>query len=191
MFTTTGSFGVIAGLLLLVQLFVMLAAERKPELGMARAVGMQRGWVVGAFATEGWMYALAATALGAVVGIGLGWVVVFLSQRIFNTKHSQFDLSFAVRPESIALAFAIAFVIALLTIVVTSARVSRLNIIRAIREIPEPPPRRKRRWVVVGSVAAALGLAWTVAALGSEEPLGRPWCHSSGRRGTPSPPSRP
>ena len=172
MFTTTGSFGVIAGLLLLVQLFVMLAAERKPELGMARAVGMQRGWVVGAFATEGWMYALAATALGAVVGIGLGWVVVFLSQRIFNTKHSQFDLSFAVRPESIALAFAIAFVIALLTIVVTSARVSRLNILRAIREIPEPPPRRKRRWVVVGSVAAALGLAWTVAALGSEEPFG-------------------
>src|SRR5262245_21126265 len=43
MFTAMGSFGVFAGLLLLVNLFVMLAAERKSELGMARAVGMSRG----------------------------------------------------------------------------------------------------------------------------------------------------
>ena len=42
MFTAMGSFGVFAGLLLLVNLFVMLAAERKTELGMARAVGMRR-----------------------------------------------------------------------------------------------------------------------------------------------------
>jgi putative ABC transport system permease protein len=172
MFTTMGSFGVIAGLLLLVQLFVMLAAERKAELGMARAVGMRRSSVVGAFATEGWMYALVATVLGAVAGIGLGWLLVALSQRIFNTEHNRFDLFFVVRSASIAEAFAIAFVIALLTIVVTSARVSRLNIIRAIREIPEPPPRRKRRWVVLGGLTAALGLVWTVGALGTEEPFG-------------------
>ena len=41
MFTAMGSFGVFAGLLLLINLFVMLAAERKAELGMARAVGMR------------------------------------------------------------------------------------------------------------------------------------------------------
>jgi putative ABC transport system permease protein len=172
MFTTMGSFGVIAGLLLLVQLFVMLAAERKPELGMARAVGMRRSWLVGAFATEGWFYALVATALGALSGIGLGWALVALSRQIFNTEHNRFDLFFVVRPASIAEAFAIAFVIALLTIVVTSARVSRLNIIRAIREIPEPPPQRKRRWVVLGGILAGLGLLWTVSALGAEEPFG-------------------
>ena len=42
MFTAMGSFGVLAGLLLLVNLFVMLAAERKTELGTVRAVGMRR-----------------------------------------------------------------------------------------------------------------------------------------------------
>jgi putative ABC transport system permease protein len=100
MFTTMGSFGVIAGLLLLVQLFVMLATERKPELGMARAVGMRRSWLVGGFATEGWMYALAATALGAIAGIGLGWVVIAFSRQIFNTEHNRFDLFFVVRSEA-------------------------------------------------------------------------------------------
>ncbi|HSP70765.1 MAG TPA: hypothetical protein VLN26_00245, partial [Gaiellaceae bacterium] len=39
LFTGMGAFGVLAGVLLLVNLFVMLAAERKAELGMARAVG--------------------------------------------------------------------------------------------------------------------------------------------------------
>ena len=72
MFTAMGSFGVLAGLLLLVNLFVMLAAERKTELGMARAVGMRRSELVGAFATEGWLYAVVATSLGVLVGIGLG-----------------------------------------------------------------------------------------------------------------------
>lgn len=172
MFSTMGSFGVLAGLLLLVQLFVMLAAERKTELGMARAVGMRRSWLVGAFATEGWLYAVAATLLGTLAGVGLGSVLIELSRRAFNTKHSQLDLLTVVRGPSVAEAFAIAFVIALLTIVLTSVRVSRLNIIRAIRDIPEPPPRRRLRWVVVGLVVAALGVMWTFGAVASEEPFG-------------------
>src|SRR5438552_3201484 len=38
--TTIGSFTVIAGIMLIVNIFVMLAEERKSELGMARAVGL-------------------------------------------------------------------------------------------------------------------------------------------------------
>ena len=172
MFTAMGSFGVLAGLLLLVQLFVMLAAERKTELGMARAVGMRRSALVGAFATEGWLYALAASLLGTLAGVGLGTVLFELSRRAFNTEHSQVDLFTVVRAPSLAEAFAIGFVIALATIVLTSVRVSRLNIIRAIRDVPEPPPRRRLRWAVLGGVAAALGFVWSVAAFGGEEPFG-------------------
>ena len=86
MFTAMGSFGVLAGLLLLVNLFVMLAAERKTELGMARAVGMRRSELVGVFATEGWLYALTATALGVLIGIGLGRILVAVSARVFSTR---------------------------------------------------------------------------------------------------------
>jgi putative ABC transport system permease protein len=172
MFTAMGSFGVIAGLLLLVNLFVMLAAERKPELGMARAVGMRRASLVGGFATEGWLYALAATLLGTAAGVGLGRALVALSRQIFNTEHNKFDLFFVLRPKSLAEAFAIAFVIAMVTIVATSVRVARLNIIRAIRDIPEPPARRRRRWLFVGAFAAALGLVWSASAFASKEPFG-------------------
>jgi putative ABC transport system permease protein len=172
MFTAMGSFGIFAGLLLLINLFVMLAAERKSELGMARAVGMRRSSLVGAFATEGFIYALAATLLGTVVGIGLGRVLVALSQAAFSSEHSRFDLYFTVKPPSLAQSFVISFVVAMVTIVIMSVRVSRLNIIRAIRDIPEPPPRQTRRWLYIGAVAAMLGALWSVSAIASEEPFG-------------------
>jgi putative ABC transport system permease protein len=170
MFTAMGSFGVLAGLLLLVNLFVMLAAERKTELGMARAVGMRRAELVGAFATEGWIYAVVATALGVAAGIGLGAVLVSLSARIFATEHNRFDLFFTLKPQSLAQSFAIAFLVALATVVATSLRISRLNIIRAIRDLAEPPSRRRRaRWLLVGGLAAAVGVALTLQGWSSRD----------------------
>jgi putative ABC transport system permease protein len=172
MFTAMGSFGVFAGLLLLINLFVMLAAERKAELGMARAVGMRRSALVGAFATEGFLYALVATLLGTLAGVGLGRILVSWSQSAFSSEHNQFDMYFTVKSTSLASSFTVAFVVAVLTIVVMSVRVSRLNIIRAIRDIPEPPPRRRRRWLYIGAFAAILGGFWTVTAIPSDEPFG-------------------
>jgi putative ABC transport system permease protein len=170
MFTAMGSFGVLAGLLLLVNLFVMLAAERKTELGMARAVGMRRSELVGAFATEGWLYALCATALGVGVGIGLGALLVAVSARIFATEHNRLDISLAIVPTSLAQSFAVGFAVALATIVGTSLRVSRLNIIRAIRDVPEPPARRGRtRWLVLGLAAATLGALATVQGISTQD----------------------
>jgi putative ABC transport system permease protein len=173
MFTAMGSFGVLAGLLLLVNLFVMLAAERKTEMGMARAVGMRRSELVGAFATEGWMYAVMASLLGVIVGIGLGRLLVMVTARAFSSEHNRFDLFFTLRPSSLALAFAVAFAVSLLTIVGTSLRVSRLNIIRAIRDVAEPPARRQRRIAVAaGCVVAVLGVLLTLQAMPSQEPFG-------------------
>ena len=173
MFTAMGSFGVLAGLLLLVNLFVMLAAERKAELGMARAVGMRRSELVAAFATEGWLYALTASALGVVAGIGLGRILVAVSARVFSTEHNRFDLFFTLRPGSLVLAFAIGFTVALLTIVATSVRVSRLNIIRAIRDLEEPPRVQGRLlWVAAGLVVAGLGAVATVQASATHDGFG-------------------
>jgi putative ABC transport system permease protein len=172
MFTAMGSFGVLAGLLLLVNLFVMLAAERKTEMGMARAVGMRRSDLVRSFATEGWMYAVVATALGVVVGIGLGRVLVAWSAAAFSTEHNRFDLFFTVKGGGLAQSFAIAFAVSLITIVGTSWRVARLNIIRAIRDIAEPPARKRKRVVVAGLGLAALGVVLTMQAAPSEDGFG-------------------
>ena len=59
LFTTFGSFSIAAGILLIFLIFVMLAAERRGELGIARAVGTRRGHLVQMFLYEGLAYDLA------------------------------------------------------------------------------------------------------------------------------------
>ena len=44
---------------------------------MLRALGLRRMPLIGAFATEGWMYSVAAGAAGSLAGIGFGWVIAW------------------------------------------------------------------------------------------------------------------
>src|SRR5919206_397249 len=68
-FTTFGSFSIAAGILLIFLIFVMLAAERRGELGVARAVGTRRGHLVQMFLYEGLAYDVVAAAVGALLGV--------------------------------------------------------------------------------------------------------------------------
>src|SRR2546426_2989426 len=69
LFLVMGAFGILAGVLLIVNIFVMLAEERKPELGVARAVGFLRSDLLTTFALEGTFYAVVAAALGSLAGL--------------------------------------------------------------------------------------------------------------------------
>ena len=76
MFIGFGSFSIAAALLLIFLIFVMLAAERKQEMGMARAVGTKRRHLVQMFVFEGTAYDLVAAAVGALLGAAVGLVAV-------------------------------------------------------------------------------------------------------------------
>ena len=67
-FTTFGTFSIAAGILLIFLIFVMLAAERRGELGIARAVGTRRAHLVQMFVFEGAAYDLVAAVVGARLG---------------------------------------------------------------------------------------------------------------------------
>src|SRR6266536_1624580 len=62
----------LGSLFLFIGSFVILAEERKSELGMLRAVGMKRGRLVRSFIIEGTVYALVASLLGILIGLGVG-----------------------------------------------------------------------------------------------------------------------
>src|SRR5215203_5078470 len=123
LFVLFGQFSVAAGMLLIFLIFVMLAAERKRELGMARAVGMQRSNLVRTFAFEGALYALAASAIGSVAGVGVGWVMVRLIGRGIAGE-AGFQVSFATSPENVILAFCMGMVLTFIVVLISSWRVS-------------------------------------------------------------------
>src|SRR2546422_7714735 len=160
LFLVMGAFGILAGVLLIVNIFVMLAEERKPELGIARAVGFLRRDLLTGFALEGTFYAIVAAALGALAGLGLGYVMIYFFDRL--VPHGDVVVTFHFDPTSVITAFVAGTALTWVTILLASWRVSRLNIVRAIRDLPEPgTPERSRDVLIAGFLTSLAGLALT------------------------------
>lgn len=172
LFSTLGAFSVLAGILLLINLFVMLAEERKTELGMLRAVGYTRRRLARLFAVEGAVYAIAASALGAVVGIGIGWVVALVAGSIFSSTEQGSGTPIVIKPLSLAIGASTGLVISLVTIWVTSIRIARLNIIRTIKDLPEPKVvQTRKRTLAVAALGVVLGAGISTAGYASESAI--------------------
>ena len=171
LFLFIASFAIIAGTLLLVNVFVMLADERKGQLGMLRAIGLRRRRLTAEFALEGSVYAAVATVLGTGLGLLVGRVVVVVAVRILNAFErgdNKLDIVFQVQPASLVDGASAGFVISLLAVVLTSVRIARSNIIAAIRDLPADTSVRPRRRLTQVSVAATAALvAASVPALAS------------------------
>ena len=156
-FTVFGLFSIGVGLLLIFLIFSMLAAERKAELGMSRAIGMKRGHLIRMFIAEGAIYGLGSSVVGVLVGIVLGYILVKATAgAIGQDVTSEFSLSTHVQLVSVLVAFFLGTVVTLITVAFASWRISRINIVRAIRDIPEPQNSRATKKALVGGIALVL-----------------------------------
>jgi putative ABC transport system permease protein len=168
-FTTFGTFAIAAGILLIFLVFVMLAAERRGELGIARAVGTRRGHLVQMFTFEGAAYDLAAAAIGALLGAVVAFGMVFVLASAFGAADADegFQIEFAVSWRSLVIAFAMGLLLTLVVVAVSAWRVSRMTISTAIRNLPEPVAMKRRRRLVLALVGMGLGLGFIVLAVTS------------------------
>src|SRR6266702_1036303 len=158
-FVLRGFFTVIAGGVLIINMFVFLAEERKGEMGVARALGMRRKNLVQSFVSEGLLYALLSSLVGTFAGLLVAGVILWGFSQVFGASAfggTGFILTWT--DSDLINGFAIGFLITMATIGAASWRVSKLNIVRAIRDIPEPVQRRSTgRQVAVGAAVAVLG----------------------------------
>ncbi len=154
MFVGFGLFSISAGLLLIFLIFTMLAAARKSEMGMARAVGAKRNHLVQMFIFEGVPYDLGAALVGIVLGIAVTYGMAGIMARMFSD--TPLDLAYHIEPRSLVVSFVLGMLITFVTVAFSSWRVSRLNIVRAIRDIPEPKLQRVGRWWLVSAILLLL-----------------------------------
>ena len=135
LFLIFGSFVIFSGILLVMNIFVMLADERKSEMGMARAIGMQRSDLRVLFVQEGALLGMISSAVGSFVGVGVAWVLMQLMSASFQDTLSWnvvFDWTF----QSLLAGFVAGFLVTWSTLWTTSLWISRLNVVAAIRSIP-------------------------------------------------------
>ncbi|HEY7467281.1 MAG TPA: FtsX-like permease family protein [Dehalococcoidia bacterium] len=168
-FLTFGSFSIAAGILLIFLLFVMLAGERKPEMGIARAVGTERVHLVEMFMFEGMLYDVVAAAVGALAGIGVAYLMVWaLSAAIQDVGNV--DIAFTISSRSLITAYAMGVVLTFIVVTISAWRVSLLNIVTAIRNLPEPlKAATGRASLVWGAVAIVLGSLLVWAGLSAQQ----------------------
>jgi putative ABC transport system permease protein len=158
-FLIFGLFSIAVGILLIVLIFSMLAAERRPEMGMARAVGAQRRQLIQQFVSEGTGYAIFAGLVGALLGVGAAIAIALAFKSLFGDF---FKITPHVTLRSMVVAYSLGVVITFIAVVGSSWRISRLNIVAAVRDIPDvSSPTRKLRTIIWGVVFVLFGALMT------------------------------
>lgn len=140
-------FALAIGLLLIFLIFILLAAERRAELGMVRAIGLRRGHIVRMLLFEGGAYDVIAATVGILAGLSLGIVIVKLVSP--TLERIGFPLRVEVQPGSMFVAFSLGLVFTLATIWLAAWSVSRITVAAALRDLPEPPSERHSLWSLV------------------------------------------
>ena len=134
-FSIFGSFSIMVGMLLIFLVFVLLAAARSTELGMARAVGLKRRDLIQLFTYEGTVYSFLAAIAGTLLGVGLSFGLVYILQDLIGTDN--FNILPYYSPISFLIAFASGLILTFITVVFSAYRASNLNIVVAIRGLKD------------------------------------------------------
>ncbi|MBM3139823.1 MAG: FtsX-like permease family protein [Chloroflexi bacterium] len=157
-FLVFGLFSMAAGILLIFLIFVMLAAERRSEMGMARAIGMNRLHLTQTFVAEGMAYNIGSALVGALLGLAVSGALIFAMSRIVSDVGV--SIAFHFNPVGFVIAYAAGVVVTFATVAFASWRAANLNIVRAIRDLPEPQLFRTQRPSVGALLRSAVGALW-------------------------------
>jgi ABC-type lipoprotein release transport system permease subunit len=157
-FLVFGLFSIAAGIMLIFLTFIMLAAERRSEMGMARAVGMKRLHLTESFIAEGMSYNLGSALIGALLGLAVAYVLIQVMGSIF--ADFGFSIGYHVGPAGFLVSYFLGVVVTFFTVAGASWRAANLNIVRAIRDIPEPEAFRSDNPTLRRAVLGAVGAIW-------------------------------
>ncbi|MDG6224951.1 MAG: FtsX-like permease family protein [Candidatus Thermoplasmatota archaeon] len=151
-FVSLSAFSVVAGMTLIVNIFIMLSEERMEEMGISRAIGMRRSGLRQSYMFEGLFYSLISSLMGVIVGIAAGYLIIFLLEKVIASAGIEREINilsnYTILPGTLLLSFMAGFGITLLTTFLVTNRIARLNIVSAIRGMdPSRPLGRIRTFL--------------------------------------------
>ncbi|UCF08833.1 MAG: FtsX-like permease family protein [Thermoplasmata archaeon] len=172
LFLVFGTFTIIAGVILIINIFVMLAEERKAEMGISRAIGMKRKHLKREFLYEGSAYALLAGVVGILFGIVIAYASMWAIRDMATGGDQSIDILryFSFSISSLLVSYIVGFYLTVGTILFVTGRISKLNIVRAIRKIPEPlVPRKDTRIMITGIIVIVLSVLLLMGGIQGEQ----------------------
>lgn len=172
-FLGIGGFSIAAGILLLVNLVVMLAEERRRELGVLRALGLRRSGVVTAFVVEGSITAAVAAIVGTALGAALAGLVVAAARGIVADPGSSLRITTHAEWSTLVAAATSGYVVSMGALTIATARISRFDVVAAVRGLTDPAQTRRLRHRATGGAAiTVVGVALTWWGFNGTEGIG-------------------
>src|SRR5436309_418913 len=134
-FSLFALFALAIGLLLIFLIFVLLAAERRAEMGMARALGVLRRHLVLMYIFEGTVYDLISSFIGLFIGLGIGTLLFLFLEPIL--ARFNFPLKLVIQPRSLIIAYCLGVIFTFCSVGFSAWVVSRMTVVDALRNLPE------------------------------------------------------
>ena len=145
--------GLFTGAFLIFNTFTMLVAQRTRELALYRAFGAGRGQVNRAVLRESVLLGFCSAAVGLVLGLGVGWLLVQLLEALSDSQLPTRGI--VVRPYVVVLTLLVGTLFTVAAAMVPALRAARVPPVAAMREAATPDKPLRRLTVAGGFVFAA------------------------------------
>ena len=127
--TAIAAISLLVGGIGIMNIMMVSVTERTREIGIRKALGAKERAILGLFVTE----AATTSALGGVLGIGLGYLFSALATKLLPMVITGMEMSVVPSLDSVAVAFGISVGIGVLFGYLPAKRAARLNPIEALR----------------------------------------------------------
>ena len=127
--TTIAAISLLVGGIGIMNIMMVSVTERTREIGIRKALGAKERVILALFVVE----AGVTSALGGIIGIGLGYLVSAIATRVLAVLITDMTLTVTPTLSSIAVAFGISVGIGVLFGYLPAKRAARLNPIEALR----------------------------------------------------------
>ena len=127
--TAIAAISLLVGGIGIMNIMMVSVTERTREIGIRKALGAKERTILGLFVTE----AATTSALGGLLGIGLGYLLSAAANKILPMVMSDMEMTVSPSLTSVAVAFGISVGIGVLFGYLPAKRAARLNPIEALR----------------------------------------------------------
>ena len=152
MFTFFGLFALIMGGFIILNTFRTLVSERRHDIGMLRAIGANRGTILGIFLIQGVLQGV----LGTIVGLAAGYLLTvaalgFYNPYLLKIVHINANVQPSYTPGTWAAAISLGIGVTVLSAILPARAAARITPLEALRpQIAAVEERHHGRWVFVG-----------------------------------------
>jgi len=158
MFTFFGVFALIMGGFIILNTFRTLVAERRHDIGMLRAIGADRGTILGIFLFQSVLQGI----LGTAAGIAAGYLLTigalgFYNPMLKSLLHINATISPSYSPGTWASAVILGIGVTVASAVIPARQAARITPLEALRpQAASVEERHRSKWVLVGWATLAL-----------------------------------